>query len=126
MFFSAFLYNSHQTVDDYKEDTLKHQPNGHNKIPLIHHLVLLHTQIYFVIGLETSTKLRLKRNATYLSQACTMCTLRLHINQVLVEVPKLLHGGPEGHNLAGGVCRAVHLCSRHPAASPDVTWKKTD
>lgn len=60
-------------------------------------------------------------NATYLSQACAVCTLRLHINQVLVEVLELFHGGPEGHNLAGGVCRGVHLCSRHPAASPDIT-----
>lgn len=65
-----------------------------------------------------------------------MCTLRLHINQVLIEVPELLHGGPECHNLAGGVCRGVHLCSRHPAGSPEITlgenkytiiwvWKKT-
>lgn len=60
-------------------------------------------------------------DVTYLSQACAMCTLRLHIDKVLVEVPELLHGGPEGHNLAGGVCRGEHLCSRHPAASPDLT-----
>ena len=53
-----------------------------------------------------------------------MRTLRLHVNQVLVEVLELFHGGPEGHNLAGGVHRGEHLCSRHPAASPDVTWEE--
>lgn len=63
-------------------------------------------------------------NATYLSQPCTVRTLRLHVNQILVEVLELFHGGPEGHNLAGGVRRGEHLCSRHPATSPDVTWEE--
>lgn len=62
-------------------------------------------------------------NASHLSQTSTVCTLRLHISQVLVEVLELLHGGPEGHDLAGGVRRGTHLCSRHPAASQDPTWK---
>lgn len=55
----------------------------------------------------------------YLCKSSTVCTLRLHINQVLVEVLELFHGGPEGHNLAVGVCRGAHLCSRHPASSTD-------
>lgn len=48
-----------------------------------------------------------------------MCTLRLHINQVLVEVFELFHGWPEGHNLAGGVWRGKHLCTRHPATKTE-------
>lgn len=52
---------------------------------------------------------------SYLGQACPVCPLRLHVNQVLVEVLKLLHSGPECHDLAGGVCRGTHLCFRHPA-----------
>lgn len=60
-------------------------------------------------------------NTSYLRQACAVCTLRLHVSQVLVEVLELLHSRPEGHDLAGGVCRGEHLCPRHPAASPDET-----
>lgn len=60
----------------------------------------------------------------YLGQASTVCTLGLHVNQVLVEVFKLFHGGPEGHNLAGGVCRGVHLCPRHPVPSAAVAWRE--
>lgn len=53
-----------------------------------------------------------------------MCTLRLHINQVLVEVFELFHGGPKGHNLAGGVCRGKHLCTRHPASKKNLTEER--
>lgn len=61
---------------------------------------------------------------TYLSQASAVCTLRLHVNQVPVEVFKFFHCGLEGHNLAGGVCRGVHLCPRHPATAAAVTWRE--
>lgn len=104
------------------EETLTYQPCGHNKV--YHSDPPEFSNDTDVEKRMLNWKLCPRWNTTHLSQACTVRTLRLHINQVLVEILELFHGGPEGHNLAGGVCRGEHLCSRHPAASPDIACGK--
>lgn len=54
-----------------------------------------------------------KFSVTDLSQTGTVRSLRLHVHQVLIKIPKFLHGGVKGHNLTGGVRRGVRPDTRH-------------
>lgn len=42
-----------------------------------------------------------------------MGSFRLHECKVFVELPELLHGGSEGHDLTAGVQRTLHLGHLH-------------
>lgn len=49
----------------------------------------------------------------HLCKTCSMGSFRLHVCEVFVEFPELLHGGSEGHDLTAGVQRTLHLRHLH-------------
>lgn len=49
----------------------------------------------------------------HLCKACPMGSFRLHVCEVFVKLPELLHGGSEGHDLTAGIQTTLRLPHLH-------------
>ena len=51
--------------------------------------------------------------SNHLRKTCSVSSFRLHVCEVFVELPELLHGRSEGHYLTAGIQRTLQLHHLH-------------
>lgn len=54
-----------------------------------------------------------KSEYNHLCKTCSVGSFRLHVCEVFVELPELLHGRSEGHYLTAGIQGTLHLYHLH-------------